>query len=237
MTGEERSFSYGKHVISYRLVFAERKSMQISVYPDCSVVVKAPAGSAIEMIEDRLRKRVAWIMRQINYFNQFSPKTPERSYVGGETHLYLGRQYRLRIINEIPKGVKLSGGYFIVRCGSDCSPEVVRNLMEEWYREKALLRFKESMERCLPLFGMAATEAPSLRAQRMQKRWGSLSQRGTITLNTSLVRAPKECIDYVLIHELCHLKHRSHTAEFFNFLEAILPEWKDIKHRLELALM
>ena len=91
------SFVYGRNAIDYNLFYFERKSMEIAVHPDCTVVVKAPAGSGISLIEKKIIKRARWILQQQNYFRQFTPKTPRRCYVNGETHLYLGKQYRLKI--------------------------------------------------------------------------------------------------------------------------------------------
>ena len=71
----------------------------------------------------------------------------------------------------------------------------------------------------------------------MQKRWGSLSDKGTVTLNTDLIRAPKECIDYVVTHELCHLKYNNHGPEFYKLLDSVIPGWEKIKHKLELSMV
>jgi predicted metal-dependent hydrolase len=78
---------------------------------------------------------------------------------------------------------------------------------------------------------------PKLSMKRMQKRWGSLSDKGTVTLNIDLIRAPKECIDYVVTHELCHLKYHDHSPEFYKLLDAVLPGWEKIKHKLELCMV
>ena len=108
------SVVYGQKTINYSLLFCDRKTMEIAVHPDSTVVVKAPVQSDISLIEEKIIKRARWIIRQLNYFKQFDPKTPERCYVNGETHLYLGRQYRLKLLEGAENSVKLSRGCFHV---------------------------------------------------------------------------------------------------------------------------
>lgn len=230
------SVAYGKKTIDFKLLFCDRKTMEIAVHPDSSVIVKAPVQSDIELIENKIIKRARWILRQQRYFSQFNPRTPVRSYVNGETHLYLGKQYRLRVAEGPENSVKLLCGYFHITCRNAPSPDVTRKLLNQWYMEKAKVHFGESLNRCWQKFDHHEFEKPNLSVKHMQKRWGSLSNKGTLTLNTTLIRAPKECIDYVVTHELCHLKHHNHSPEFYKLLDAVVPGWEKIKHKLELSL-
>lgn len=229
--------TYGKETIEYELYYAARKTMEIAVHPDYRVIVKAPIGTDYKEIQIRVQKRAGWIKKKLDYFRQFDPRTPPRRYVGGETHLYLGRQYRLKISIGERNEVKLIGGYFQVKVRKSNSPERVKRLLDAWYAEKASKRFKESFERCWPTFEKMAVTKPRLQIRRMKRRWGSLSSRGTVTLNTDLIRAPRECIDYVITHELCHLQYPNHGPEFYNLLERVMPDWEKRKRKLELALV
>jgi predicted metal-dependent hydrolase len=211
--------------------------MEISVYPDSTVIVKAPVQSDIMLIEKKIIKRARWILRQLNYFKQFNPKTPERCYVTGETHLYLGKQYRLKLVEGSENSVKLSRGFFHITCRSEPTPDTARKLLNQWYLEKAKLQFTESMDRCWLKFKGSGLDKPEISIKRMQKRWGSLSEKGTVTLNTDLIRAPKECVDYVIMHELCHLKYYDHSTAFYMLLSSVLPGWEKIKHKLELSMV
>ena len=91
------SIAYGGGEISFQLTFSKRKFLEISVHPDKSVFIKAPEGTQYQVIEEKVKKRARWIKRQIRYFDQFDPRTPTRKYVSGESHLYLGKKYRLKI--------------------------------------------------------------------------------------------------------------------------------------------
>lgn len=226
----------GNETIKYDLLFAARKTLEIAVYPDSNVVVKAPLGCNLEEIQSKVAKRSGWISRQLMYFKQFEPKTPPRRYVGGETHLYLGRQYRLKIVTAASENVKLTRGYFTVTIKENETSDKVRQLMEEWYLSKASKQFEESLERCWGKFKHVSRAKPSFRLRRMKKRWGSLSKNGVLTLNPNLILAPKECIDYVVTHELCHLVHYNHTSAFYHLLDQVMPDWEKRKLRLELNL-
>ena len=231
------SITYGREDIPFDVLFSDRKTLEISVHPDRRVVVKAPPGTDLFSIKTRVIKRARWIKRQLSYFNQFSPRTPARRYVGGESHLYLGRQYRLKIGKSESNQVKLTGGFFRVSVIGKPTPEQVKRLLDRWYAEKAGEKFHEIFASRLKVFERRGTAAPRLAVRRMQTRWGSLSSNGTLTLNVELIRAPKECIEYVIIHELCHLHCNSHDKSFYQLLEKHLPDWQKRKHKLELALV
>ncbi len=206
------------------------------MHPNRAVVVKAPMRTELGLIEKRVQKRARWIFKQLRYFEQFTPRTPPRQYLAGETHIYLGRQYRLKVEVGTEASVKLSRGHFHVTCVGSATPAVVRELMQRWYIERAHAQFVASFERCWPKFEPYNLVRPRLAIRLMRTRWGSLSSRGVMTLNTLLVKAPRECIDYVVMHELCHLKHHNHGAGFYRLLDSVFPDWKRVKHRLEACM-
>lgn len=231
------TITYGKEIISFHVFYVDRKTLEIAVHPDSDVVIKAPLRTEYEEVQKMVVKRARWIKRQLDYFAQFNPRTPQRQYIGGETHLYLGRQYRLKIATGERDEVKLTKGYFHVTVKENPAYEKVKKLLEDWYLEKATEKFSESFERCWPYFGKQFLSKPRIRIRRMKKRWGNLSKNGTLTLNADLIRAPKECIDYVVTHELCHLQYHDHSPAFFQLLERIMPDWEKRKHKLELAMV
>lgn len=234
---ERHSVDYGRKTIDFLLFYCDRKTMEIAVHPDNSVIVKAPVQSDITLIKKKVLKRARWILKQLNYFKQFDPKTPDRCYVSGETHLYLGKQYRLKLADGAENSVKLSRGFFHITCRSKPTPDNAKKLLDQWYLDKAKLQFAESLDCCWQKFNGLGVDQPKLSIKRMQKRWGSLSDKGTVTLNTQLIRAPKECIDYVVTHELCHLKYHDHGPDFYKLLDSVMPGWEKIKHKLELSLV
>jgi hypothetical protein len=237
MMASRRTLIYGGVSLLFDVLRVPRKTMEIAVHPDGRVVVKAPMDAEIEDIEARVLRRARWIRKQQAYFDQFKPRTPPRQYIGGETHRYLGRQYRLKLMQGGQPSVKLSRGYFWIACQDHRNPEEVRRLLWQWLTKRAHEKFAESFERCWPNFSRQGLPRPTLKIRRMKTRWGSLSESGTLTLNVSLIQAPRECIDYVITHELCHLKHPDHSPAFYRLLEKVMPDWERRKHKLELALI
>ena len=235
-TAAMASVKYGSSTIAFELVPADRKTLEISVLPDGSVTVRVPRGVRADDVLARVARRARWIIGQQRYFAQFQPRTPPRLYVGGETHLYLGRQYRLAVEQGDAESVRLVGGWFRVAVLGDSSPERVRRLLDGWYKDKARRRLAERFEVCWQAFPNAGLRRPTMRLRRMRTHWGSLSAGGALSLHPDLVRAPRECIDYVIMHELCHLVEPDHGPGFRRLLERVLPDWERRKHRLELTL-
>ena len=230
------TISYGETEIAYKLLIMNRKSLEIAVHPNKSVVVKAPASATLEAIAGKVNKRARWITRQIAYFSQFDPRTPARKYVGGESHLYLGRKYRLKIKVSKADKVLLKNGYFFIDATSKQSAHI-KNLMDSWYRNRAKVCFAKIFDDCWEVFKKCEREKPYLKLRKMDTRWGSLSSKGQLTLNMKLIQAPKECIEYVVMHELCHLVHHNHGTEFYKLLDRTMPDWTKRKHKLEMALV
>jgi hypothetical protein len=230
------TLTYGGDSIRYEVRFlATRQTLAIEVYPDSRVLVRAPLGCSEALIAERVQKRAGWISRQLAEFERYRPRTPARHYVSGESHLYLGRQYRLKLISGERANVKLTRGRLLVTLPGDPEPERVKALLHRWYLDRARAVFTDVLGASLPHF--KGVDQPRLIVRTMQSRWGSLSRAGAMTLNVNLVRAPRPCIEYVVTHELCHTRHRDHDARFFKLLGQVMPDWEQRKQRLEAALL
>lgn len=230
------TLTYGRDTIRYEVRFlASRQTLAIEVHPDSRVLVRAPLGCPKALIAERVQRRAGWISRQLAEFERYRPRTPARQYVNGESHLYLGRQYRLKLLDDDTHAVKLARGQLLVSLPGAPEPERVKALVRRWYLDRARAVFGEVLDASLPRFKGIAR--PRLIVRTMQSRWGSLSPAGTMTLNVNLVRTRRPCIEYVVTHELCHIKHRDHDARFFKLLGRLLPDWEQRKQRLEAALL
>lgn len=221
---------FGSRKIEFQLAFSERKSLGITVKPDLKVLVRAPNGTDIQKIKVKLQKRAPWIIKQQSYFLTYHPITPEKKYVGGETHLYLGRQYRLRVIPNEENIVKLKG-QFLEAYTSDKSK--VKELLKKWYMHQAAKKFDQISTPLINNFKKYYVEPSALILKDMPTRWGSCTPNGKILLNPELIKAPKGCIEYVIIHELCHLVHLNHNQKFIDLQSKEMPDWKKWKNRLE----
>jgi predicted metal-dependent hydrolase len=232
---------YGSKQIDFKLEYSDRRTLGITVTPDLNVLVKAPVDTAIDVIKERLRKKAPWIIRQLSFFLSFHPRLTDRKYIGGETHLYLGKQYQLKVISaELGvvrnDSVKLKGRYLEVYTHNKTN---VKALVEAWYLDKAIVKFHEIAE---PLFNSFTSKHNLLHAtyhlslRQMPTRWGSCTAKGRIILNPELIKAPKACIEYVIVHELCHLIHHDHTQKFLDLQTREMPEWEKWKNKLERLL-
>ncbi len=216
------------------LEFKDRQRLSISVHADGSVTAMAPIDRSREDVLAHLARRRSWISRQRRYFERFQPSPTEKHYASGETHLYLGRQYRLRVRKADEKSIKLVGKYFHVDAPSVTDSEAIAAAMHQWYMIHADSLFRQRMDRCVETTPALRIEAPvNLRLRKMEKRWGSCSKAGTVTLNVDLVKTPLHCIDYVIMHELCHLRVHDHGPAFERLLGRCMPDWKTRKERLE----
>ena len=227
MSGE---IKYGTILIQYSVKFTNRKTLGITVTPEGKVLLNAPLDSSLELIESKLLKRAGWIVKQQSYFRSFGVHTPPKRYVNGESHYYLGKQYMLKVTKGKPNSAKYKGRYFEIICSQKSKAQ---DLMKEWYREHAKIKFAEIAEPIIIRFSKYGVEPSSIYVQEMGNRWGSCTLKGKIILNTELIKAPKPCIEYVITHELCHLLHKDHTKAFFELLETEMPDWRRWKNKLE----
>jgi predicted metal-dependent hydrolase len=236
MTGELTT-TYGSHVITFELIRRDRSTLEITVQPDGTVLVIAPVSAAPAEIVSRVRKRGRWILSQQRYFAQFTPRTPPRRYVPGETHLYLGRQYRLKVQPSTQRKARLVRGFIQIE-GVDFDDHAsIEQLLTAWYRAHAQVQFQRRLEICQQLFPEPDRFQPaSLGLRRMTARWGSMSQQRNLLLNPDLIRAPMDAIDYVITHELCHLAVPNHSQAFYELQGLVMPDWKRRKLRLERSL-
>jgi predicted metal-dependent hydrolase len=231
------AIQFGSKQIDFCLEYSNRKTLGITVTPDLSVLVKAPVDTSLEKVKEKLRTKAPWIIRQQSFFLYFHPKTSARKFIAGETHLYLGRQYRLKIKNEKLKvkneEVRLRGQFLEIYTQDNSK---VKELVEEWYLSKAKNKFHQIAK---PLFDNFVSKHNlsfiiyHLSLRNMPTRWGSCTPKSKIILNPELIKAPKGCIEYVIIHELCHLVHHDHTQKFIDLQTKEMHDWEKWKNKLE----
>ncbi len=229
----KQSILFGQTEIIYCVNSCDRKTLAIHVHPDGQVVVDAPMNASNEAIAEKVKKRASWIFKQQMQFEAYPPALPQRQYVSGETHRYLGRQYRLLVIQSAEDKVKLAHGRLVVETADPDSTEKVKNLLQDWYRAKAKTVFAERYALCIQQVAkVGIAHSQGLQLRFMSKRWGSCTSQGHIMLNPELIAAPKDCIDYVITHELCHLQEHNHSKAFYKLLTAVMKDWESRRKRL-----
>lgn len=226
---------YGDTRLPYQVQEVPVRSSRIAIHvePDGTVLVDAPSGCSDEAIQTAVQKRARWITSHVTEAAHRMANVHPREYVSGEQVLYLGRRYILKVVLS-PKPAKLAklrGNRLEIESRTGV-PDEIRGRVRGWLRIKArdyFARRLDILSEKLPW----VTSTPPFRLLEMTRQWGSCSPAGQIILNPHLVKAPRACIDYVIIHELVHLIHHNHGAEFFKVLDHEVPEWTQHKRVLD----
>ena len=219
-----------------RLRLSERRVLKIEVDPEGVVTVHAPDSAKLTEIHRRVAQKGSWVFRELDVIAARPANTPERRYVSGETHLFLGRQYRLQIERADEAHVRCDGGRMIVTARDPDDQGHCRRLIKAFYALSARTVFRERLLTQAAPFERKGLKRPGLVVRELSKRWGSYTPKGRIVLNADLIRAAPDLIDYVISHELAHGLHPDHGAEWRNLLTTVMPDWEARKARLEAAL-
>ncbi|MET0106068.1 MAG: SprT family zinc-dependent metalloprotease [Sedimenticola sp.] len=209
---------------------ARESSIRIDIDSPRGIRVIAPVGASDSAVRAAVRRRAKWIWK---YYQPHKNPVKRSRAVSGEEILYLGRRYVLKVECGADESVKLKGGRLIVRARERDS-RAVMSAINGWFRHRAKEYFaKRISARYSPSFDKK-TSPPKFVLRAMRRQWGSCSPSGKIVLNPLLISAPRACIDYVITHELCHLKHHDHGPAFYRLLKAQMPDWEEQKSLLEL---
>jgi len=233
----ELQASWGERTISFRMIREDRKTLRIEVEPDGCISAYVPYAAATTEVVTRVARRGGWIVRQLDRFDLWRPRTPERQYVSGETHLLLGKQYRLIVRSADRTAVKLDGDRIFVEVRSDATFFQRRSTLQRWYKLQAHRVFPGKLERILPRFMGLGVRRPRLIIRQMTRRWGSFTTAGNLVLNAELVQASPQLIDYVIVHELAHAVHHNHGPGWQELMTDVMSDWRDRKAELERQLL
>lgn len=227
---------YGNHLIEFEIQRKNVKNINLNIKPDMTILVSASDKVPLDFIYDFVKGKGAWITKHVKTFESLQPyKQSKREYVSGESFKYLGKQYRLRVqkTSEVER-VKYFRGfiYLLVRDSDNYSRKA--RLMEEWFREKARIVFEQSLEKLHLITEKYGISRPTIDIKIMKARWGSAHiETNTILLNYDLIKAPKHCIEYVVLHELIHFKYNNHNENFYRMLTSLMPDWERRKAILD----
>lgn len=214
---------------------SRRRTVGIIVEPDGRISVLAPTSVTIHRVEQIMRRRAKWIRRQQREVEALPPPPLPREWVSGETHRYLGRQYRLKVLAASEESVKLLGAFFEVTVRDRNDRDRVCALMETWYRSHTEALLATRLERVRASTTWLTSEPTRVCLRKLQTRWGSTSPSGRISFNRDLGQLPLSCIDYVIAHELVHLMIPNHSPAFWRMLERVLPDWRRRRQRLAMV--
>jgi predicted metal-dependent hydrolase len=217
---------------AYQVRYSKRRTLALYVYPDQRVEVRAPLGCPEAVVQGFVADKSAWVQRKLAEFSRRPPVVAEFDI--GQPQPYLGAHYPLVLIPERPFGVWLAADRLLLRCRAESG---AARLLADWYRRQAQEVFAQRLLACREKMADFRLPEPALRLRRMRRRWGSCSSDGKITLNLDLVRYPLHLIDYVIVHELCHLREFHHGPAFYRMMDAALPDWQERRSELRQLAM
>jgi predicted metal-dependent hydrolase len=228
-----KEFVFGTYVYEYQLIKQDRKTMSLTVTPDLQIIVKCPLKAEAERIEAFLQKKWFWLEKQLSFFKKYQRQIYEKEYISGEGYLYLGRQYKLIVKKAKDDRITLSKDKLLIYTTKETSNRKYnKKIIDNWLNGKTILVFADRFHEMSGIFNLKDT--PKLSIREMKKRWGSFLNKEKIFLNPKLIHTPKDCIDYVIAHELCHMKHKKHDKKFYQFLSQKYPKWERVKEKLEI---
>jgi predicted metal-dependent hydrolase len=210
--------------------------LAISIKPDASVIIRVPYRTSAKTIQKLVNEKASWIIKHRDRYRNEALTRTVNKYYAGEKHLYRGMYHTLKIERSAKSYCYFYNKEIEIGLSGEPGPGPVKTLLYKAYKEHAEALFPELVKNLLIKYSNQNFKVASLKIRTMKSRLGSCSSRGAITLNTELIKAPDQYIEYVITHELCHLKHHNHGPHFYELLSELLPDWKKTKKELRVFL-
>lgn len=212
--------------IKYRIIFSGRRSISLTVSPDKGVVVRAPHRTSLSSIQKFVEEKSGWIRKHLDSHDKLTRLNHGKKYIEGEKHLYLGRELVLKLRESDHESV-IPGKETIEIFSLDTGDPVrIRSQIELFYRRMAKEYLTAWFNEILDIHKERRFFPVDLVIKPLKSRWGSCSNKGTITLSSELIKLDPALSEYVIIHELCHLKHHNHGREFYLLLGELVPDFR-----------
>lgn len=233
----ERAYiEVNKQRIHFEIQRKKIKNMNLRVNIDKKVYVSVPFDMKIEDVKAFIKKKAKWITKQMEYYEMFAVKKESINFENGETVIILGKQYLMNIVSDKVNSIQLKGKYIKISVKEKYASDkkYLSKLYDEWLRDYELVVCKEvvtAYEKCFEKYNV---KNPNIVIRKMNKRWGScLPKENKIILNLKLIKTPICCIEYVILHELCHFKYPNHSKQFYNYINVFMPDWQKRKRLLD----
>ena len=230
-----RSIVVDKGEINYCLERKTVKNLNLRIRKDGNVFVSANNDIPLEEIDEFVRSKSDYVLASVKKFEEMAQCRPQpKQYVSGESFYVQGRALRLKVSNADKDRVNTDGVYIFLEVKDPDDFDRKHKLISRFLNRQCKLVFDEVIDELYPAFKKYGVDKPMLKIRDMETRWGScLAKKGIITLNKRLLEAPRNCIEYVVMHELCHFIQPNHSKHFYSFLTMLMPDWKERKALLE----
>jgi predicted metal-dependent hydrolase len=222
----ELEFVKGPNFIAKVVRTGRRETATIKVV-EGKVSVVVPHRTSAAYIEDLVSKKTPWIREKLLLQREYQPPKP-KEYVSGESFPYLGRNYRLKVVPVPEKSVKLLNGRLVVQVPPliKAREQYIRNVLVDWYKEHALEKLREKVEHYSKIIGVRPS---SVVIKSFKGRWGGCHMQGKVDFNWKIIMAPNRIVDYVVVHELCHLHHYNHSPDFWMCVKRAFNNYQECR--------
>jgi predicted metal-dependent hydrolase len=218
--------------IDFSVTYSGRRTLGINVLPDSTVIVRVPWLTSMKVINRIVQQKSGWIIKHRDSYKEKYQTKLNGQYINGEIHLFRGNKSLLKIEKSNKSYIRFYNNTIEIGLEKTENARAVKMLLYKGYKDEALIVFPEIFKRILEKFDRQIFRPSGLVIRTMKRRWGSCSNKGIITLSTELIKLPDMFIEYVILHELCHLKHHNHGTEYYKLLSELSPEWKSIRKEL-----
>jgi predicted metal-dependent hydrolase len=225
------TIQYGNRVIQYNIKKGNRKkTVAVHINPMATITVFSPRHLDDEKIRMIVQKKARWILEKQKQVESNRYSNSMKEFVSGESFPYLGKLYRLKVMKTAEDTIRkcrLVNGRFLVEINGNHETEVNRTVVKkalvDWYLERAETKIKERVDRFSQQIGKWPV---SIKIKNQERRWGSCSRNGSIRFNWKVIMAPISILDYVIVHELCHLIYPHHSTQFWQKVQSIIPGYR-----------
>lgn len=213
-------------VIEYQIKYSNRKTLNISVERDRSIVVRAPHYLTADKIDKIVQSKRQWIKEKLNHAQKYPLVTESKEFVSGETLMYLGKNYQLLVVEEEFEGIEFDQRFKISKANQPKANE----LFKKWYLKQALIKIEPLATKFAKSLGVQYNQ---FKTSEMKYRWGSCTPANNIIFNWRIIKAPMYVLEYLVAHELVHLIENNHTPRFWNILSIQVPNYEKAKNWLK----
>ena len=218
--------------IDFKVIFSGRRTLGISVLPDSSVIVRVPYRTSEKTISRIVREKASWIIKHRDNYRIQDNKKLNRIYTNGERYFFRGIESVLKIERSKKSFIRFHDSTIELGLDKSDDAEAIKKLLYRGYKDEALVVLPMIFNRIIERHEDQMFKPTGFVIRTMKRRWGSCSNKGKITLSTELIKLPDLYIEYVIIHELCHLRHHNHGAGYYKLLSELFQEWRSVRKEL-----
>lgn len=218
--------------IEFRVLYSGRRTLGISVLPDSSVIVRVPYLTSFKTITRIVKEKADWIVKHRDSYKGSNNSNLKKLYINGETHLFRGKESVLKIGKASRSYIRFYDGTIEMGLEKTDDSGAIKKLLYKGLKDEAEKILPEMLSKAIKDHEAQMFDPSGLTIRTMKRRWGSCSNKGNITLSTELIKLPDQFIEYVIIHELCHLKHHNHGAQYYKLLSELFPYWKPVRKEM-----